>query len=160
MINCEFENGNKANLRHVTVGCIVAKDNKILLAKRSQKLMLEGGKWCLPGGFMEHGETASEACEREVLEESGWKIKNLKLFRINDNPNRPHEDRQNIDFIYIAEADKGVGEKDWESEEISWFPLDRLPAKNMIAFDHIDSIELYKKYLKNPFHLPLTGLSK
>jgi len=35
----------------------------ILLTRRS-----DNGKWCLPGGRMEPGESAAEACEREVLE--------------------------------------------------------------------------------------------
>ncbi len=50
MIHCEFENGNKANLRHLTVNGIIVKDDKILLAKRgtvNSEPILEFGKWCL-----------------------------------------------------------------------------------------------------------------
>lgn len=156
MITCTFENGNQNSLRHVTVGCLVVKDGKILLAKRSEGL-LEAGKWCLLGGYANRNETTAEAGIRETLEESGWSISNLRLLRINDNPDRPHEDRQNIDFIYVADAVKEVGEKDWESEEVHWFPLDSLPPKDEIAFDHLDSIELYRRYLKSAFQLPVLG---
>lgn len=158
MITSTFEDGNQNSLRHLTVNCILTKDDKILLGKRSKGL-LEAGKWCLLGGFTNRDETTAQACAREVLEESGWTVANLRLFRINDNPNRPHEDRQNVDFIYIANAVEKVGEKDWESEDLQWFNLNNLPQEDEIAFDHSDSIGLYKKYLESDFALPFTGLS-
>lgn len=43
-------------MRHATVGCIVIKDNEILLAKRAQGL-LEAGKWCFVGGYVDRDET-------------------------------------------------------------------------------------------------------
>jgi 8-oxo-dGTP diphosphatase len=156
MITCTFENGNQNSLRHCTVGCLVVKDGKILLAKRSKGL-LEAGKWCLLGGYANRDETMAGTGIRETKEESGWEITNLQLLRINDNPNRPHEDRQNVDFIYFADAVKKVGDKDWESEEVRWFPLDQLPPSDEIAFDHADSINLYIKYLQKRFPLPVVG---
>ena len=156
MITCTFENGNQNSLRHVTVGCLVIKDGKILLAKRAKGL-LEAGKWCLLGGYADRDETTVETGIRETMEESGWVVRNLRLLKVNDNPNRPHEDRQNIDFIYIADAVEKTGEADWESEKVEWFSLDALPASKEIAFDHEDSIILYKKYLQNQFPLPVVG---
>ena len=66
--------------------------------------ILESGKWGLIGGFLERDETLKQGLKREVLEESGWEINNLELLRINDNPKRPAEDRQNIDIIFIAKT--------------------------------------------------------
>ena len=156
MITCTFENGNQNSLRHVTVGCLVIKDNKILLARRAEGL-LEAGKWCLLGGYADRDETTEETGIRESMEESGWEVENLRLLRINDNPDRPHEDRQNIDFIYIADAKKKTGEPDWESAELQWFSLDALPPSDEIAFDHEDSIRLYSQYLIKEFPLPYLG---
>ena len=113
-----------------------------------------GGCWEV---FADRDETTAETGVREAMEESGWVVRNLRLLRINDNPRRPHEDRQNIDFIYTAEGVEKTGEKDWESEAIRWFPLDKLPPESQIAFDHIESIELYKKYLQAAFPLPVVG---
>jgi len=129
------------------------KDNQILLARRAKGL-LEAGKWCLLGGYANRDETTEETGVRESMEESGWVVNNLRLLRINDDPNRPHEDRQNIDFIYIADAVEKTGEPDWESAELQWFSLDALPPSDEIAFDHEDSIQLYKKYLAKEFPLP------
>ncbi len=39
----------------------------VLLTRRE-----DNGRWCLPGGGMDPGESAAEACVREVLEEMGW----------------------------------------------------------------------------------------
>jgi len=160
MIKCEFENGNKASLRHVTVGTLVIRDGKILLGKRGTlngKPLSEFGKWGILGGFMDRDEKLEETAKREAMEESGWEIDNLKLFRINDNPNRPKEDRQNVDFIFIAEAIKKTGINDEEVSNLEWFDLDNIPSKEEIAFDFFEGIELYKKYLKEKFDLPLIG---
>ena len=144
MIQCVFENGSTNSLRHVTVGCIMLNSrNEILLAKRSMNL-LEAGKWCLLGGYMERDETTVECCIREAEEESGWTIKNIQLLRFNDNPNRPKEDRQNVEFVYFAQVDKLVGIPDDESSELKWFKLDQLPNEDEMAFDHLDNIDVYK----------------
>lgn len=160
MITCTFENNNKAFLRHVTVNAIVIKDGQILLGKRGTlngKPISEFRKWGLLGGFFNHGENLKQAVTREVMEESGWEINNLQLFRINDNPNRPHEDRQNVDIIFIANAIKQIKTSDEEVSQLQWFDLGKLPAKDEIAFDFGDSLELYKKYLREKFPLPVLG---
>lgn len=154
MIQCTFENDAKASLRHVTVDVLVLRDNKILLVKRAKHL-LEGGKWASVGGFVDRDETILQAAEREILEESGWKVKDLTYLRVKDSPDRPHEDRQNIAFTLFCFADQEVGEKDNESDEVKWFDLNDLPQEEEIAFDHASDIKLYKKYLKEKFPLPL-----
>jgi len=160
MITCSFENGDKTSLRHLTVNALVIKNDQILLGKRGTfngKPILESGKWGLLGGFFGRDEKLISAVKREVMEKSGWEIDNLKLFRINDNPNRPMEDRQNVDIIFIANAVKQIGKSDEEVSRLQWFDLDKLPSKEEIAFDHGDSLELYKKYLKEKFSLPILG---
>ena len=160
MIACIFENGTKTSLRHVTVNTIIIKDDEVLLGKRGSfngRKILEAGKWGLIGGFFERDENLRQAVKREVMEESGWEIDELQLFRINDNPDRPNEDRQNVDIIFIARAVKKIKNNDEEVTELKWFDLDNLPPKKLIAFDHADNLELYKKYCKQNFPLPLLG---
>ncbi len=154
MIVCEFEDGDKGKLRHVIIDAIIIKDGKILLVKRTKKL-LEGGKWGVIGGFMERDEDIFQTVKREVLEETGWKIDNITLFRIKHWPDRRNEDRQNVGFTFFANAIRQKGEKDWESDEIKWFDFNSLPPQDQIAFDHSDDIEFYKKYLKKKFPLPI-----
>jgi 8-oxo-dGTP diphosphatase len=116
---------------------------------------LEGGKWGLPGGFVDRDETLKEAAAREVLEETGWQVKDLQLLTIRDRPDRPKEDRQNISCVFIAQAVEEVGEADWESDDVQWFELDKVPAKELIAFDHVSNISLYQRYLKEGLDLPI-----
>lgn len=146
MIKCTFENGNEASLRHVIVDALVLNgDNQILLVKRVGKL-LEGGKWALPGGFVDRDETCEQAAKREVLEETGYKISDIKLLKINDNPDRPHEDRQNVAFVYTCMAGDKMSEGDWESDEQKWFDLDNLPKEEEVAFDHFGDIRFYLEH--------------
>ncbi len=153
MLKCVFEDEGTGLLRHVVADTLVIKGGKILLVKRTATL-LEGGKWGVVGGYMERDETVAEAAAREVMEETGWEIKDLTLFRIVDVPFRASDDRQNIAFVYFCTATQKVGEPDWESDEQKWFTFDDLPPKEQIAFDHADHIDLYQNYLKENFALP------
>ena len=163
MITCTFENGNVASpgIRHITVNAIIIKDGEVLLGLRTAVpglTMLETGKWALIGGFFDRDENLIQAIKREVMEESGWEIDNLQLFRINDKPNRvKDEDRQNVDVVFICDAIKQIGHQDREVKELKWFPLSALPPIEEIAFDHGQDLELYLEHLKNPRQLPILG---
>lgn len=154
MLNCRFEDGNKASLRHVTVDTLVLKEKRILLVKRTGKL-LEGGKWGLVGGFVERDETLKEAVSREVLEESGYRVEGIELLTIRDNPDRPKEDRQNISCVFICRATEKVGNSDWEVDDQQWFDLTDVPSEDQIAFDHFQNIQLYLEYLEKKLNLPI-----
>lgn len=161
MIICFFEDTQKelqrhAELRHVTVNAIIVKDGKILLTKRAPHL-LHGDKYAYPGGFIDRNETAEEAVRREVKEEAGYGVTKTTLFRINDYPFRKGEDRQNIDFIFIAEVGDKVGKPDHEVTDVQWFPLDNLPQEELFAFDQYENIQLFLKYQKEQFPLPIVG---
>lgn len=156
MITCTFEDGTPVSLRHAVVDTIIEKDNMVLLVKRSPTLHVEPGKWCTPGGFVDRGETLSEAATREVREETGYTISDLHLFRINSSPNRPHEsERQSIDCVFLARAGEKESTPDWEVTETRWFSLDELPEKKDVAFDHYDNLMLFKKWREEKFALPL-----
>ena len=143
MINCEFENGNKANLRHVVVDVIVIEKDKVLLVKRANHLE-SGGKYGLIGGYVDRDETIRDAVLREVEEETGYKVEIIRQLRVIDSPNRPGENRQNVAFLFLAKPIKKVSEPDDESTEVKWFPLDKLPDKKDFAFDHYENIAWFR----------------
>lgn len=64
---------------------VVFKDGKILLVKE-----LADGGWTLPGGFIDVGEPPSRAVEREVWEESGYRVKATKLLAVLDRNQHGH----------------------------------------------------------------------
>ena len=54
---------------------------KVLLTRRT-----DNGRWCLPGGGIDSGESAAEACEREALEETGLVVQVTKLVGVYSSP--------------------------------------------------------------------------
>lgn len=56
---------------------------KVLLTRR-----VDNGQWCLPGGHMDAGESAAEACAREVWEETRLHVRVGRLIGVYSNPHR------------------------------------------------------------------------
>jgi ADP-ribose pyrophosphatase YjhB (NUDIX family) len=70
----------------IRVGCsaaILDERGRILLTRRT-----DNGQWCLPGGALESGESAAEACEREVLEETGLRVRVKRLVGVYSHPDQ------------------------------------------------------------------------
>lgn len=62
------------------VGTVPYWDDKVLLCKRN--IEPRWGKWTLPAGFMELGETTAQGAARETVEEAGAHIEMEGLFTI------------------------------------------------------------------------------
>lgn len=154
MINCTFENGGKGSLRHVTVTALVVRHNEILLVKRAPNL-LAGNLYGLPGGFLDRNEHVFQGVKRELLEETGYESKDVELFRINDKPDRRGEDRQNVDFVFLITPGEKTGKPDAENTEVFWSTFDKLPKEETFAFDYYENIQLFLKYKKEQFPLPV-----
>ncbi len=78
--------------------------------------------WGLPGGFLEAGEQPEEALRREIMEETGLDLIDVRLFSCRIM-------RRHVEVIMIA---KSVGEAKVRSREISelgWYPIDQMPAE-------------------------------
>ncbi len=65
------------------VGGVVLHRGKVVLVKRGVEPY--AGRWSIPGGAIELGETAEMALKREVLEETGLKVEPLQVVDIYDN---------------------------------------------------------------------------
>jgi len=86
----------------LTVDCVIFVDESAILIKRAHEPFK--GRYALPGGFVEIGETVEQACARELLEETGLIAKNLILVGVYSKPGRdPH--RHTVSIAYLAEAD-------------------------------------------------------
>jgi ADP-ribose pyrophosphatase YjhB (NUDIX family) len=156
MITCRFENGGPAALRHAVVHAIIERDGALLLVRRAPHL-LEGGKWGLPGGFLDRDETLVEGVLREVREETGWAGTVVRLLRVNSRPDRPREDRQNVAFDFVVAAVSLVGAGDDESTAVEWIPIDQLPDLDSLAFDHGETVRLYLESRGRLDQRPLVG---
>lgn len=61
----------------IRLGCSAAifdEQGRVFLTRRA-----DNGQWCLPSGGMESGESVTEACEREVWEETGLQVRVKRL---------------------------------------------------------------------------------
>lgn len=154
MLACFFEDGVKVSLRHIVLHAIVEENGKLLLEKRADHL-IEGGKWSLPGGFLDRNETVKQGVLRELHEETGVQAEIVSLFRINSSPNRPGEDRQNVAFEFIVKTIKQDNHTDNESSKVEWIAIENLFPLDQFAFDHGETIKLYLEYRKNKFNLPI-----
>lgn len=125
-------------IRNAVAGIIV-KNGKVFLTKRSE-LIVDGGKWCLPGGHVKKWETAKDAMKRELKEETGFNVKRLKLLFV-------HEEfvkRINLHavvFVFLIET-SGKGKNNWEVSEGKFFNKKDIKNLNM-AFTHKDVLEKF-----------------
>lgn len=69
----------------LAIGCSAwifdPETQQVLLVQRA-----DNKKWAVPGGYMEPGESVAEACQREVLEETGVRVNVTHLIGVYNNP--------------------------------------------------------------------------
>lgn len=82
---------------HVGVGILLIRDDKLLLVKR--KFNPDAGFWSIPGGHLELGERTTHAAEREGFEETGFKVKVVKLAGIIDKI--MYDKKGKVEYHYI-----------------------------------------------------------
>ncbi len=115
----------------MTVGCGVLIENEkgeVLLQKRS-----DTGEWCVPGGALEPGETYIEAATRELSEEVGIKVSDLKLFGLYSGDDReihyPNGDVvYSLSVIFITKSFTGeISNSDLEVLDHRFFDKNSIP---------------------------------
>jgi A/G-specific adenine glycosylase len=75
------DRGPKKELKHIKVAvAVIRKDGKIFIQKRPPTGLM-AGLWEFPGGKVERGESAVAALHREIKEECGIIVKNVKNIR-------------------------------------------------------------------------------
>ncbi len=119
-------------------GAIFELDGEIVLVQRD--IEPGYGKWTFPGGFVERGERAEDAAEREVLEECGLEIRARGIIGL-------YSYEGQIPAIAVFGADVIGGEPvplD-ETMDVKGFPRDGLPWSEM-AFPSTE--QALKDYLR------------
>jgi ADP-ribose pyrophosphatase YjhB (NUDIX family) len=109
----------------VDVRGAVFKDDKILLVKERSD-----GRWSLPGGWADVGESPSESVEREVLEESGFHVKARCLVAVYDRGKHPHKPLMHYHIyklFFICEVTGGEATTSSETEQVAFFKESDLP---------------------------------
>ncbi len=119
----------------IVVGCIAIWDNRILFCKRAIEPCY--GKWTLPAGFLENGETVEEGTIREALEEAGAKIDGLEAYALYNLPyiNQVYLIfRSRIVDTHFKVGDESLEVKLFKEDEIPWnelaFPVIRMTLRS------------------------------
>ncbi|MEK6792653.1 MAG: NUDIX hydrolase [Nanoarchaeota archaeon] len=120
---------------------IIVDGDKILLTRRSP-LMVEGGKWCLPGGGMRKWETALDSVKREVFEEVGIKTEKIKFLFVHEEFSKRVKVHANV-FVYEIKF-SGKVKINWEVSDYGWFSRSEI-AKLDMAFSHKQILNKYFK---------------
>jgi ADP-ribose pyrophosphatase YjhB (NUDIX family) len=104
----------------------VFKDDRVLLVRERSD-----GKWTLPGGWVDVGDSPSFAVEREIREESGYLAKAVKLAALYDRNNPVHGHPPSILHIYklffICDLTGGAPTLSNETDGVDFFPVASLP---------------------------------
>lgn len=127
-----LENLYAAQTGHATpkidVRGVIFRDEKVLLVQEK----LDHLRWTLPGGWADIGESAAESAVREVYEESGYRVRAVKLMALydrNKHPHPPYVFHAYKAFFHceLIDETRTPDVNNIETGEIGWFAPDDLP---------------------------------
>ena len=108
----------------VDVRAAVFREGQLLMVRERSD-----GNWALPGGWADVGEIPSEAAEREVLEEAGFRVKARKLVGVYDaNRFGPLELFHAYKIVFLCDLISGEATPSFETLEVAFFTLDQIPS--------------------------------
>ncbi|MFD8249777.1 NUDIX hydrolase [Nocardia sp. NPDC059691] len=121
-----------ANSIKVAVSALVQDDEgRILLIRRT-----DNGKYSIPGGGLEAGETVAQAVVREVNEETGIDVKVTELIGVFSDPDHviaynDGEVRQEFSICFRARPISGKPRPSEESAEVEWVAPEKLRERDI-----------------------------
>ncbi|CAM5252807.1 NUDIX hydrolase [Streptomyces avidinii] len=111
---------------------VVDGEGRVLLQRRT-----DNGKWALPGGKMELGESIGDCAVRETLEETGIVVEVVGIVGTYTNPGHVFayddgEVRQEFSICLLAHPTGGSLQTSDESHEVAWFTPDAVDDLPMV----------------------------
>jgi ADP-ribose pyrophosphatase YjhB (NUDIX family) len=107
----------------VDVRGAVFRDSKLLLVRERQ----DNG-WTMPGGWADVGDVPSQAAEREVWEEAGFRVKASKVIGVYDaNRLEPMELFHAYKLVFLCDLLDGEARPSSETSEVAFFGKDEIP---------------------------------
>jgi mutator protein MutT len=113
----------------VAVGAVIVDGGRVLLVRRGQEPLK--GRWSLPGGAVEVGETLVDALAREVGEETGIQIHIGPLVEVLDIVHRDQGGRVQYHFVvvdYLCRPMTQTLRCGSDADEARWVEAARLDA--------------------------------
>ena len=124
----------------VGVGVIIIKNDKVLLGKR--KNAHGEGTWCFPGGHLEFNEEIEDCAIREVREEAGIEIKNIRIGTFTNDLFKK-EGKHYVTLLVVSDYSFGkvkVMEPE-KCEKWGWFEWDKLPKPLFIPIQNLQKMD-------------------
>lgn len=108
----------------VDVRAVVFRDDAILLVRERID-----GKWTVPGGWADIGDSPAESVVRELREESGYEGRVLRLLAFFDREKHGHPPGpwHTYKVFFLCDVDGRPEETTLETDGVGFFPLDALP---------------------------------
>jgi ADP-ribose pyrophosphatase YjhB (NUDIX family) len=107
----------------VDVRGAVFRDGKILLVREK----IDGG-WTMPGGWADVGDSPAKGAEREVWEESGFRVRARKVVGVYDaNRAEPMELYHAVKLVFLCDIISGEARTSDETTAVGFFGQDQIP---------------------------------
>jgi ADP-ribose pyrophosphatase YjhB (NUDIX family) len=107
----------------IDVRAAVVKDGKILMVQEAAD-----GRWAMPGGWADLGNAPASVAEREVMEESGFKVRAEKVIAVVDaNRIQPLEFYHAYKIIFLCTLLGGEARPSTETLAVDFFSPNQLP---------------------------------
>ena len=126
----------------VGVGAVIIKDGKIALIKRGNEPAR--GKWTIPGGLVELGESPEQAVVREAREETGLDVENPGLVDVVSNVDLDQKGKVKYHYViidYLVHVTAGDAEASSDAVELRWIQFDEVEK-----FDLTTSFRLFFRH--------------
>ncbi len=132
------------------IGCgvvIFNKKGQFLMGRRKSKHA--NGRYCLPGGWIEFGETIEQAVRREAMEETGLTLSEIELLGITENIFKD-ENKHSVSIVMAAQIQSGAPQVMEPDKCESWIWVDdwnnmpQPPFTDYTAFIGADKITDYR----------------
>ena len=128
----------------LTTDCVIFDpEGRVLLIRRGHPPYL--GAYALPGGFVELGETVEAACRREVAEEAGIEVGELRLIGVYSDPARDPRGHTVSVAYATALAAAAAPRSGSDAASAEWVADWR---RHDLAFDHAKILDEAERLLK------------
>lgn len=122
---CIAKGTTKMTAHQIGVKAIIEKDGKILLLKRSEKYEHLKNQWDIPGGRIKFGEEPEEGLKREIQEETGLELKEIKQI-LDASTVFKNEEKHIVRITYLCTVKDGVPKTSHEHTHIAWITKENI----------------------------------
>ena len=120
---------------------IMNKEGKMLILHRTETAPSMPNKWDFPGGDLDFGEDATEGIKREIREETGLDLRDLRPFDVESRINQVGDFW--VTIAYMAETDLDDVSLSYEHDEYRW-----VSKEEFLSLESSDKLKKFVRKLR------------